>query len=69
MNQRIGKAMIDIHVRGCIECGTHWSRYWMIARNVSVRIGSKEDTIAVHICADCYEKQNVNTPSQIENQN
>ena len=70
MKHRIGKAVIEISVEGCIECGTRWSRNWKVARRVPVTIGKVEGTVTLHICADCQARNESKTyqPLLIEEQ-
>lgn len=51
----IGKAKIDMDIRGCIDCGTEYSHGWEIARIIDVKIGGKVYQAEIHRCADCMK--------------
>jgi len=53
---RIGKTRIEVKAEGCVKCGALWSHRWKKVREVPVEIGSRCGTIEVHICGDCFGK-------------
>jgi hypothetical protein len=52
----IGKAKIDLTVRGCIDCGTLWSSGWEVAKRVEVTVDGSLFYVCVNRCADCSNK-------------
>jgi hypothetical protein len=55
MNLKIGHSTLTIEVEGCIQCGTKWSSGWAVAKLVTVKVGQREHTVSLHICADCMK--------------
>jgi hypothetical protein len=59
----IGKAKIDLDIRGCIDCGIQWSSGWEIAQVVEVVVAGKVYQGKVHRCADCTRKKAPQIPT------
>ncbi len=59
----IGKAKIDLSIRGCIDCGTEHSSGWEVARTVDVAIAGKVYQGQIHRCADCSRKKQKHMPT------
>lgn len=57
VSKSIGKAKINIEVKGCTECGTEFSAGWSIDRLVIVFIGNMRSDVPLLICADCRKKK------------
>jgi hypothetical protein len=55
--KEIGKAKIDMEIRGCIDCGTEYSSGWEVARIIEVKIGGKVYQGQLHRCADCMKNK------------
>lgn len=53
---RFAHARVEVHVEGCIKCGTLWSHQWRPAKKMPVRIGAREAEVTLYICGDCLEK-------------
>lgn len=53
----VGKAHIQVEVKGCFRCGTEHSSGWGKAREVLVTVGERRLSIEVGICADCAETE------------
>ena len=53
----IGKAKIDLDVRGCIDCGTEYSSGWEVARIVEIKIGKTVYQCEIHRCARCMKNK------------
>ena len=53
----VGKARISVELEGCVSCGTRWSSGWEVVRRLTVRIGAREEEIALHACADCLRNK------------
>ena len=54
---RFGKARVSVEVEGCVSCGTRWSSGWEVVQRLTVRIGAREQEIALHACADCIRNK------------
>jgi len=55
---RIGKAKIDVTVRGCAWCGTEHSHNWSDYKNIQVAVDGRVFLpVTIHLCGDCAEKQ------------
>lgn len=54
---RFGKATVSVDVEGCVSCGTRWSSEWEVVRRLTIRIGAREQEIALHACADCLRNK------------
>lgn len=56
----VGKAKIDLDVRGCIKCGFEYSHNWETAKEVTVTFEVDKRkvvrTVSVYVCGDCMEK-------------
>ena len=53
----IGKAKIDLDIRGCIDCGAEYSSGWEIAKVIEIKIAGKAYQAEVHRCADCMKNK------------
>ena len=53
----IGKAKIDLEIRGCIDCGSEASSGWEVAQIIEIKIGSKSHQGTIHRCADCTKQR------------
>jgi hypothetical protein len=53
----VGKAKIDLSVRGCIDCGTEYSHAWEVAKTIEVQIAGKAYQGQIHRCGDCMKKR------------
>ncbi len=53
----IGKAKIDLEIRGCIDCGTEFSSGWEVAKVIDIKIGNKVYQGEIHRCADCMKNK------------
>jgi len=49
----IGKATVTVESKGCVGCGTQWSRGWHVARTIGVIVNGRTFLITIHRCADC----------------
>ena len=48
-----GKAKLTIEVNGCIDCGSIGSHEWIVAREIPVTVGGKEDVVEIMRCGRC----------------
>ena len=62
----VGKARIRLEVEGCLSCGTRWSSGWEKAREVSIRVGTKERSISIYKCADCISREGLQGDLKLE---
>jgi len=56
---KYGKAKLEIKSEGCIDCGTHHSSGWTVAKKIKVQVGMKTFEAPVHRCADCQKRESV----------
>ncbi len=61
----IGKAKIDLTIRGCIDCGTEYSSGWEIARIVEVAVAGTVYQGKVYRCADCANKRKIESHQSV----
>jgi hypothetical protein len=53
----VGRAHVQVEVKGCFRCGTQYGSGWKPVRDIPVMVGERKLTVGISICADCSEDE------------